>query len=196
MVWATGVVMGALILGMTGAGALGTLAQSGATVAAGAASGVAAKGTEALATSPTDYAVDLLLRPAPRPAGGTAAAPAMPAAQASQPAQDVDALRTEAGRIFTATINNRAFAARDRDYLTQVVASRTGLPEAEAQRRVDAAVTEARGPRNQGPRDRRQGAQGRADRRVCRGGNAADQPGFCMRGSEPGRTAPRQQRRA
>jgi hypothetical protein len=141
MVWATGVVMGALILGMTGAGALGTLAQSGSLVAAGAASGVAAKGTEVLATSPTDYAVDLLLRPAPRSAAGTAAAPAMPAAQA---AQDVDGLRTEAGRIFTATINNRAFTARDRDYLAQVVVNRTGLPEAEAQRRVDAAVTEAR----------------------------------------------------
>ena len=144
MVWATGVVMGALILGMTGAGALGTLAQSGSLVAAGAASGVAAKGTEVLATSPTDYAVDLLLRPAPRSAAGTAAAPAMPAAQAAQPAQDVDGLRTEAGRIFTATINNRAFTARDRDYLAQVVVNRTGLPEAEAQRRVDAAVTEAR----------------------------------------------------
>jgi hypothetical protein len=129
MVWATGVVMGALILGMTGAGALGTLAQSGSLVAAGAASGVAAKGTEVLATSPTDYAVDLLLRPAPRSAAGTAAAPAMPAAQAAQPAQDVDGLRTEAGRIFTATINNRAFTAGDRDYLAQVVVNRTGFPK-------------------------------------------------------------------
>ena len=34
--------------------------------------------------------------------------------------------------------------ARDRDYLTPVVANRTGLPEAEAQKRVDEAVTEAK----------------------------------------------------
>jgi hypothetical protein len=124
MVWATGVVLGAIILGMTGAGALSTLTRSGSLVAAGAASG-------ALATGPADYAVDLLLRPGPR-------------AGQAQPAQNVDGLRMEAGRIFISAINNRALTARDRDHLTQVVAARTGLPEAEAQRRVDAAVTEAR----------------------------------------------------
>ncbi len=131
MVWATGVVLGAILLGMTGAGALGILVQSGSLVAAGAASGAAAKGTQGLATGPADYAVDLLLRPGPR-VGQT------------QPAQNVDGVRTEAGRIFTSAIDNRAFTARDRDYLTQVVVARTGLPEVEAQRRVDAAVTEAR----------------------------------------------------
>jgi hypothetical protein len=34
-------------------------------------------------------------------------------------------------------------SARDRDYLVQVVSSRTGLPQAEAQQRVDEAVKEA-----------------------------------------------------
>ena len=57
---------------------------------------------------------------------------------------DDAALRTEAGRIFTASIKNQEFSARDRDYLTQVVMTRTGLPEAEAQQRVDAAMNEAR----------------------------------------------------
>jgi len=131
MVWATGVVLGAIILGMTGAGALSTLAQSRSLMAAGVASGAAAKGIEGLATGPADYAVDLLLRPA-----GTV--------RQTQPAPNVDGLRMEAGRIFTSAINNRAFTARDRDYLTQIVVARTGLSEVEAQRRVDAAVTEAR----------------------------------------------------
>jgi hypothetical protein len=131
MVWATGVVLGAIILGMTGAGALSTLAQSRSLMAAGAAFGAAAKGIEGLATSPADYAVDLLLRPAGN-------------VRQTQPAPNVDGLRMEAGRIFTSAINNRAFTARDRDYLTQIVVARTGLSEVEAQRRVDAAVTEAR----------------------------------------------------
>jgi hypothetical protein len=126
MVWATGVVLGAILLGMTGAGALSTLVQSGSLLAASA-----AKGTQVLATGPADYAVDLLLRSGPR-VGQT------------QPAQNIDGLRMEVGRIFTSAISNRELTARDRDYLTQVVVARTGLPEAEAQRRVDAAITEAR----------------------------------------------------
>ena len=52
-------------------------------------------------------------------------------------------LRSETTRIFRTAIDNRALTQRDRDYLAQVVANRTGLPEAEAQRRVDDAVKEA-----------------------------------------------------
>ncbi len=131
MVWATGVVLGAILLGMTGAGALSTLTQSASLVAASAASGVSTKGNEGLATGPVDYAVDLLLRPAGN-------------VRQTQPAANVDGIRTETGRIFTSAINNRALIARDRDYLTQVVVARTGVSELEAQRRVEAAITEAR----------------------------------------------------
>jgi hypothetical protein len=53
-------------------------------------------------------------------------------------------LRSEVGRIFAATIQNREFSERDRNYLVRVIQTRTGLPEAEAQSRVDAAVNEAR----------------------------------------------------
>ena len=58
--------------------------------------------------------------------------------------RDDQALRSESNRIITATIRNREFTERDRDYLVRVVQSRTGLPEAEAQKRVDAAINEAR----------------------------------------------------
>ena len=141
MVCATGVMFGAVLLAIAGAATAFTAANSASMVAAGAASGAAAKGTEALARGPSDYAVDLLLRPAPSSAaqsgqsGSGANAPASAGADAS--------LRAETTRIFRSAIDNRALTQRDRDYLAQVVANRTGLPEAEAQKRVDEAVKEA-----------------------------------------------------
>jgi hypothetical protein len=144
LVWALGVLIGATVLAMTTGGVVKTATQSAGTVAVGAASNPAA-----LAMAPTDYAVDLLLRPSPRVATATpAAAAGTPAAAgtsapAQQRADDV-ALRAEASRIFAASIKNQEFSRRDRDYLTQVVTARTGLPETEAQQRVDAAMNEAR----------------------------------------------------
>jgi hypothetical protein len=139
MVWATGVMFGAILLAIAGAATAFTAANSASMVAAGAASGAAAKGTETLARGPSDYAVDLLLRPAP----GMAAQSAQPAGSQSAVVSADPGLRSETTRIFRTAIDNRALTQRDRDYLVQVVATRTGLPEAEAQKRVDEAVKEA-----------------------------------------------------
>lgn len=138
MVWAVGVLFGALLLGLTSGAALRTATQSAATIAGGAASG--ATNAAVLSTTPADYATDLLLRSEVNTAGQSPVTQTTPAQRDSND----QAVRAEAGRIFTATIRNREFSARDRDYLVRVVQSRTGLPEAEAQRRVDAAVNEAR----------------------------------------------------
>jgi hypothetical protein len=127
MVWALGVLMGALALGFLGAGAAKTGVQSASMVAGGAAATASAS-----KTSPADYAVDLLLRPAPTGAT-TKTAPG-----------DDEIVRGEANRIFTSAINNRALSQRDYDYLTQVVVARTGLPQNEAQQRVQLATTEAK----------------------------------------------------
>jgi hypothetical protein len=132
MVWAVGVLIGGLLLAWTAGAAIQTATQATATVAGGAASGA----TAASALRPTDYAVDLLLRGESDP--GSAAAKPLPGQR------DDSALRAEAGRIFAASIRNQEFSARDRDYLVGIVRDRTGLPEAEAQRRVDAAMVEAR----------------------------------------------------
>jgi len=133
MAWALGVVFSAVIVGMTGLSALNTAAQSTAMVAGGAASGAASKGAEAaLATGPTDYAVDYIFRAAP--AGGKAGATQGPTADE----------RAEVGRIISQTIRNRELTARDRDYLAQLVSRRTGMPQPEAQKRVDEAINEAR----------------------------------------------------
>jgi len=132
MVWAVGVLMGAAVLAIVGLGSAKTAADSASTVAAGAASGNMSK--SAPASGPADYAVDLLLRPQP---GQTATDPN--AAKTND-----ETLRPEINRIFAGAIKNQALSERDRTYLTQIVTSRTGLPEAEAQKRVDASVMEAR----------------------------------------------------
>ena len=130
MVWAVGIVVGALLLALAGASTLKTAVQSSATVAAGAAGGATARAADGLGTSPGDYAVDLLLRPAP---GATPAA----TTQAGDNRQEVS-------RVFASTIRNRELTARDRDYLVNVVTTRTGLPQPEAEKRVAAAVEEAK----------------------------------------------------
>ena len=61
-------------------------------------------------------------------------------ATANDTAND-EAVRGEAGRIFAANTVTGEFNADDRAYLAQVVASETGLPQAEAEARVDQAIT-------------------------------------------------------
>jgi hypothetical protein len=158
LVWALGVLFGSVLLGLTGLSALKTTAQSTAMVAGGAASGAAAKGTEsALATGPVDYAVDYVFRPASATAQ-TAAPRAGAVAGSPEPAQTLPTAprpsgvtqgpssedRAEVARVFTQTIRNQELTARDRDYLTQVVVRRTGMLEADAQKRVDEAINEAK----------------------------------------------------
>lgn len=128
LVWALGVLIGAMVLGLVGTGAAKTTVQSASVIAGGAASTPASK------AGPADYAVDLLLRPAPTTAG----------ADVKAPAANDDVVRGEANRIFTSAIANRALSQRDYDYLTQVVVARTGLPQAEAQQRVQQATAEAK----------------------------------------------------
>lgn len=103
MVWALGVLIGAIVLGLVGLGAAKTAAQSASMVAGGAAATPAAK------TAPADYAVDLLLRPAPATA----------ASEVKAPAGNDDVLRGEANRIFTSAIANRELSQRDYDYLVR-----------------------------------------------------------------------------
>jgi len=67
-------------------------------------------------------------------------APAAMATAATAPA-DTTAVRGEAGRIFAQSALSGELSADDRAYLVQAVSANTGLPEAEAQARVDQVVT-------------------------------------------------------
>lgn len=104
-------------------------ASSGVAAAVGPAAAAGAKGGEG-STNPLDYFSDMLLRAAP--AAGTGEAGGTVADQ-----------RVEIGKIFATGLSMGSLAADDRAYLGQVVASRTGLTQAEAEARVDAIYARA-----------------------------------------------------
>ncbi len=163
MVWALGVLIAA-VLGVSGvAGIIGVGASAGS--AALSAAGSQPYGD----TGPIGMAVDALFRPAgPAPAaaaagctpaqgGGTA--PSAPAggaapsattpAQGAGPAGAPDVAQTreakqEVGRILTADTLRGDLPAGDRSYVARLVAQRTGLSPAEADRRVTQVLAEAR----------------------------------------------------
>jgi hypothetical protein len=119
MSWACAAVLSAAVLG-----AAGTAIVSGAT--AGLSQRSANDG------GPAAMYVDELFRPA-------AGAPA-----ASQPSAD-PATRAEIGRLLVRSFRDRAdLPATDRAYLTQVVTARTGLSQADADKRVNDVLARAK----------------------------------------------------
>ncbi|WP_052140569.1 hypothetical protein [Janthinobacterium lividum] len=131
------VLSGAIDAGSGVAAAIAPAAAAG----AGAAGAAGAKQGEGSGANPLDYFSDMLLRAAPAAPATTATATgtlAAPAANASTAEQ-----RVEIGKIFATGLSTGSLAADDRAYLGQVVASRTGLTQAEAEARVDAVYARA-----------------------------------------------------
>jgi hypothetical protein len=138
-VWVLSIVIGAVLATAGATGAIKTALQTGTTVAAAGAAGAAANPATAaamsqLATQPIDYATDRLLAPA----GG--AQPAAPGAPETRVAR-AD-LVAPIARVFAANLKNPQLDAKDRTTLTQIVMQQTGLPQAEAEKRVDESFTE------------------------------------------------------
>jgi hypothetical protein len=109
--WALASVLGAILLATPAANlvgsGLGTASQAAAT---------------ASRSGPMDGYVDTLLRPA------------SPSAQS----QGADGSRDEMGRLFTSSFRTGGdLKANDREYVAKVVAARTGLSRADADKRVD-----------------------------------------------------------
>ena len=121
LAWAFATVIGA-----------GFLAAAASNIAGGASPGLA-PGTNvsvtARAGSPLDYYVDALLRPNPA---------------ASPNAADPGAARREIAGILTKGIADGDVAGPDRTYLAQVVAARTGLSQADADKRVSNVIDQAK----------------------------------------------------
>lgn len=93
---------------------------------------VAASSQAASRLGPSEIYVDKLFRPAP---GQPPAAPDNANAAA----------RAEVSRLWSEDFNNNAdLSADDRGFIAQIVAARTGLNQADAEKRVDAVVTEAK----------------------------------------------------
>jgi hypothetical protein len=116
LVWSLGILAGALLVMF----ATITTAQVGAQVASSA----AAQTDTVLAP-----ATDTLLR-----SSSTAAVPTGATAQLD---------RDEVARVLATTVANGLMSANDRAYLAQKMAQRAGIPQDEAEKRVDAAFADA-----------------------------------------------------
>lgn len=123
--WAIATLFVVAVLGSAISSTIGTGVQAASSVASGAAGAVSsAAGTVANSDS-ANYFVDSLLRP-----GSPAAANAEQAGQAA----------SEVSRILLNAATTGEMPAEDRAYLDQLVASRTGLSEADAKARVDGVL--------------------------------------------------------
>lgn len=140
-VWSIGVLLGAA-LAASGVGAVVSAAGKATTAiaAAGTAGAASNPALGQLSLNPTDYAIDRLLAPAPRGAVAPEAAPATPggAQPAAVPGRATRAdLQAPMARALGAGLTTPQLDVRDRAYLAGVVAEQTGMPQAEAEKRVD-----------------------------------------------------------
>jgi len=126
LVWAIGILLGALIASWTATSAVKTGADAVATTAA---AGTAAfTSSLSKAADPAGYMTDTLFR-------GSSTAPAGQAGARTDP-------RAEALRIFAHNATQGDISADDKAYLTQLVQRETGLSEADAKARVDKMVAD------------------------------------------------------
>ncbi|MFO1163283.1 MAG: hypothetical protein U1E60_30920 [Reyranellaceae bacterium] len=129
-VWALGIVIGSVLAVSGATGAVKTAMESTTAVVAAGAAGAAGNpaigaATAPLAATPTDYAVDRVLAPA------DGAPPPGAAARGD--------LAPTVARAFAANLENPQLDANDRTMLARLVVRQTGLPQAEAEKRVDDA---------------------------------------------------------
>jgi len=142
LVWAVGVVIGAMLFMSTA----GSVAKTGAEVAGGAAVAAGAS-----TNNPLDAVLDTMLRPttvaqaAPATTaaspGGTPPAAAAPRARAVTAGDDT---RAEMSRILASAVANGSLTTENRAYLVQLVAQRAGISQQEADKRVSDAFNAAR----------------------------------------------------
>jgi hypothetical protein len=125
-VWALAIVIGGLLAASGIAGVVKTTIQASAGVASGAAANPTMMGR--ISMTPTDYAIDRLMAPAPNNTSAALTA----RSELSPPLT----------RTFAASLRTGQLEARDRTMLVQTVMQQTGLPQADAEKRVDDAYAE------------------------------------------------------
>jgi hypothetical protein len=136
LAWCIATILVAVLLSSAVSSVVSQGVQSATTLASGAAQGAAQGATQSAGTSnadPTGYFVDLMFRPTPG-----AATPATPATAQD----DGAAMRSEVTRILVQDTASGEFPAADKAYLAQLVASRTGIPQADAEKRVDEVLAQ------------------------------------------------------
>lgn len=147
LTWAIAVLMVATLSGLAASSVLFAGVQAASTVAGGVAQNTAPASSQGTTSGggatgsvadPMAYYVDLLFRPAV-PAGAVTATPA-PAGTAGAAVPVPAEVRGEAERILVQDLAATDFPANDRAYLTDLVASRTGLGQDAARMRVDSVI--------------------------------------------------------
>lgn len=138
--WSFSLVILTAIFASSLAGILGKTADTAATVAAGVAQGAgsAAGGALSGGGDVNAYLTDRLFRSAPSTATAVTMTPAAP-----ESAADAADVRAEGGRILLQSLAAGQISPDDRTYLAGLVAEQAGIPQAEAEQRVDAAMTDA-----------------------------------------------------
>ncbi|WP_224544274.1 hypothetical protein [Mesorhizobium sp. CA16] len=142
LAWALATLLVATVLGTAISGIVGTGAQATTGLLSGAAAGAASQASSAQAPSANDlagYFVDALFRPADNAAAATP--------PAGTPQNNADAAG-QATRILAISAANGEMSANDKAYLARLVASRTGLPQADAQKRVDEVLASVEDAKN------------------------------------------------
>jgi hypothetical protein len=118
-------------------------------LANGTAAGVGGAASQAArSVNPADIYVDKLFRAGP-PAQAAPASPSSSDSSAANTAapsgSNTAQSRAEVLRLWTGSFrDNQDFSAGDKAYVTQLVAARTGLNQADAEKRVNAVITEAK----------------------------------------------------
>jgi len=130
LVWSVGIAFGALLLFATA----GAAARTGVDAISKAAT-AATNNADTIA-----YYADALMRPAARPANAQGGQGAATPARVEPLSQET---RAEIGRIVARSVAAGSLADNDRSYLATLAAQRTGLPQTEAERRVNETITEA-----------------------------------------------------
>jgi hypothetical protein len=117
-------------------------------LANGAAAGVASTATSASrSVNPADIYVDKLFRPvaAAQPPTASSSLPGAGNNLAIQSGANPNQSRAEVLRLWTASFqDNQDLSTRDKTYVAQVVAARTGMSQADAENRVNEVITEAK----------------------------------------------------
>jgi hypothetical protein len=119
LAWAFATVLGVAVLG-----------AAATHIVAGASAGLTQAAATTQAAGPMEGYLDALLRADPA---------------ASRSPADPAATRNELGRLLASALNkNVELSAADRTYMARVVAARTGLSQADAEKRVSDVITEAK----------------------------------------------------
>ena len=127
LVWGVGAVVSALLLSSAVSSAVSGVARMGETAvqAVGSAAAGPASQLAGQAASSNAYFTDMLFR-------------------TDHPPADQNASQAEIGRIFARALSSGDLPAADKTYVTQAIATRTGLSQADAEKRVSETFDQAK----------------------------------------------------